>query len=246
MLQQQGGFFSYKFVAGELLSSKLCYSTCFAALQWAQSNLWRNIEPPDKFSEVLDQFYIQKTFRRLDKFIATFESAPETEVVINQISCQPVAFLLEAIKPELINGGLASSFHGDFHSDNILITQQGFQLIDWRENFGNSFNVGDRYYDLGKFLHTLELSVESMDNHEFQIFRLSNREIKLEHSCDFSQIDGLEAFWDFVSLHGYSEKRIRFVNALIYINMSPLYEGDLARYLYYFGRYQLQKTYRQN
>ena len=49
----------------------------------------------------------------------------------------------------------------------MIKTATGYCLVDWRQGFGTSVEVGDRYYDLAKFLHTLNLSVETMARGRF-------------------------------------------------------------------------------
>src|SRR5690606_10223629 len=67
------------------------------------------------------------------------------------------------------NGKPASAFHGDLHPSNILVTEDGFKLIDWREEFGDQSEWGDVYYDLGKILHGLIVSHDLVDNQQFGV-----------------------------------------------------------------------------
>ena len=54
--------------------------------------------------------------------------------------------------------GIPSKFHGDFILDNIIETEDGFCLIDWRQNFSGRLDVGDMYYDLAKLYAGCEIN----------------------------------------------------------------------------------------
>ena len=42
--------------------------------------------------------------------------------------------------------------------------------------------------------------------------------------------------------HGYSVAQIHLVNGLIFLNIGPLYSPELGQYLYFLGRYTLQRA----
>ena len=50
------------------------------------------------------------------------------------------------------------------------------------------------------------------------------------------------AFWTFCARHGYDRHRIQVLNALIFVNMAPLYDRPLADYLYLLGRHRLAEA----
>ena len=106
---------------------------------------------------------------------------------------------------------------------------------------GLPHNVGDRYYDLAKFLHTLELSVETMESGTYELRRDDSNHLVTKHAVNDPLMKAREAFWDHVQQHNYNVNRIRLLSALTFINMAPLYDEQMANYLYFFGRYHLNR-----
>ena len=238
-----GSFYSYRFHPGTLLSGSLNYSNCIKFLDWVEENLWnRDVDAAALSAETVRNFYLDKTIKRLELFFKRYgDGIPTKDITINGLRCSDVFECVRSVQDLLIDDALPSHYHGDLHSDNVLVCEDGYRLIDWRDSFGDSVDVGDRYYDLAKFYHTLEFSVAAMDNGEFE-FSIRGDSVSLEHRCDYTQLDACAAFSRFVEEKGYSAGRIEIINAIIYLNMSPLYDRDLACYLYYLGFYSLVKA----
>ena len=115
-------------------------------------------------------------------------------------------------------------------------------MIDWRQDFAGLEQVGDRYYDLAKFLHTLDLSVEAMDAGAFRSDWGSAAEVVISHDEHPGQATSREAFWRFAAGAGYDPARISLLNGVIFINMAPLYEAPMSDYLYLLGRLRLAEA----
>ena len=75
---------------------------------------------------------------------------------VNGIKVEPIKDLLDRIDWKFIHTtSVPAKFHGDFQPENIICTLDRFYLIDWRETFGDSLEIGDMYYDFtrsGKIL----------------------------------------------------------------------------------------------
>lgn len=244
VLQLQGNFYSYTFQDGKQLSRIINFVECYKFLCWVEQYLWRDVSiDEEKFFEVSYDFYYNKTLQRLNLFCHKYLLGGEEndELFINDLRCDKVANLLNQIDPTFFRIGIPSTYHGDLHLDNIIKTKTGYVLIDWRESFGSSIDIGDRYYDLAKFLHVLELNVDVMDRYRYSL-KVDAKNYCINHDCDYRSLEALEAFWRFVIDRGYSRNRIRILNALVYINMAPLYAREMGTYLYYLGRYSLQKA----
>jgi dTDP-glucose pyrophosphorylase len=243
VIDLNGGFYSYSYKEGQLLSSTINYKKCTHFLEWAQQNLWKDIDiNPNDFNSAVYEFYYQKTIQRLKNYCSKFSATIEDQAVfINDYYCEPVKDLLQAVFDKDCLQGIPSTYHGDLHSDNIIVIPEGYTLIDWRHAFGSLVECGDRYYDLAKFLHTLELSVETMDTKKYTLTNKADY-YYINHECSFVLNDARQAFKDFVTKFGYSELIIEIINSIIFINMAPLYAKDMADYLYFIGRYSLQKA----
>lgn len=242
-LALEGRFFSYRYVHGEMLSSRLSYARCRRFLDWAQEHFWRHLPvAPETFRQEMVRFYRDKTLSRLQRFCHLYlANGVERPERINELPCAPVAELVGRLTPGFYTQGLPSTFHGDLHADNIVCTGDSFTLIDWRDTFGQLTNAGDRYYDLAKFLHVLELSVATMNAGGYTMTEDAGG-LHLDHAMTFEQVEAQACFWEHVHRHGYDQERIRITDALIFINMSPLYDATMGRYLYFIGRYLLQQA----
>ncbi|MBF0146517.1 MAG: NTP transferase domain-containing protein [Magnetococcales bacterium] len=243
VLETRGCFFSMRFINNaRLFSTGLNHAATLRFLEWAQATLWRPVAPETvDLPQACKQFYADKTCARLADYAQRFPGDEGNDnLVINGRPCQPARVLVGRLLPAFYASGVASGYHGDLHGDNILIDEAGnYRLIDWRDAFGPLTHVGDLYYDLAKFLHTLELSVEVMEHGAYELTR-NRTEVRLEHRMTFSQWDAMAAFEAFMHHHGYDLRRVRIIDALIFLNMAPLYDDAMAAYLYHLGRYLLQ------
>lgn len=242
ILDQDGPALAYAFVPGDLFSHELNRSSCRRFLEWMDATVWRKpVEEGEPVAGVLRTFYLDKTLDRLADFynkVPQWTALYHQAITINGLTCQPTETLLRTAEPALLEGAIPSVFHGDLHGDNIIVTQNSYCLIDWRDSF-SGLSVGDRYYDLAKFLHTLDFSVEAMESDGFKS-EITGTEVRINHDSKFNDIEAREAFFDFLCDYAYDRDRAEILNAVIFLNMAPLYEPELGSYLYFLGRYKLQ------
>lgn len=244
VVELRGNIFTYRFQEGDLLSTRLNYSESTAFLEWAQQKLWRCLPiDPDAFENSCHEFYVVKTVKRLAQFIdkCKFEEVDAQPIEINGLRCFSAKELVDDAYARLRKGGIPSTYHGDLHAGNVIKTASDYRLIDWRQGFGASVEVGDRYYDLAKFLHTLDLSVETMVQGNFTAVIEGDR-VRIDHEIRLPQMQARDAFFAFVAKYGYRAEQIHLVNGLIFLNMAPLYAPELGQYLYFLGRYTLQSA----
>ena len=236
-----GCLFSYSFEEGQLLSKRLNYATSKKFMEWAEDNLWKQVKVDEGvFNDAVRTFYYDKTKKRLREFCEKYLSdANEKVEYINNINCKTAENLIGMLNAHFFEDNCPSTYHGDLHADNIICKKNGFVLIDWRESFGPIIEAGDRYYDMAKYLHVLELSVNVMESKKYNILQ-SETGIQINHEMSYNQLEAIQAFYDHVSGYSYNLERIRIIDALVFINMAPLYEKNMAMYLYYLGRYMLQ------
>jgi aminoglycoside phosphotransferase (APT) family kinase protein len=140
--------------------------------------------------------------------------------------------------------GFPSGFHGDFILDNILINDNNFTLIDWRQDFNGSIDAGDMRYDLAKLNHNLVLNHEILANNQYSIDFTNG--IRCDVLVKKSLLDCQELLKGFCEVNGISYKKIQLLTSLIWLNMSPLHEHPLDMFLYYFGKYNLFVNLRRN
>ena len=134
-------------------------------------------------------------------------------------------------------------FHGDLQFDNIIITPKGdFKLIDWRHEFDNQLEYGDKYYDLAKLRHNIIFNHKNITNKLFTI-KIENDNVIVDLKCNYLLLQQLDDFDKFVIENKYNLYKIKILTSIIWLNMAPLYDGDLRFFLFYFGKYNLNIQY---
>jgi len=235
-------FFTYKFQDGELMSGLNNPDLMISLLEWASVNLW-NIKPlkePENFTLILESFYLTKSLQRLEELINT-RSMRDEEININNLDVPSAKELILQSKDYLTTEREIGRFHGDFILDNILVTNENFKLIDWRQDFAGSMEFGDVYYDLAKLNHSLHINHSLvLDGHYFTTTG-SNKidcgilrkdvHVEMEHNLKI-----------FIEKKNLNWKKIEILTGLIWINMSPLHHHPFDKFLYYYGRYNLWKA----
>lgn len=243
----KGHFYSYRFQDGTLLSAVNNAQETEKFLEWVQSKLWKTVSVQKmQFAQVCRDFYRKKSLERLKSFSQKYLSeGEEKDIVINGLKCLTVEELIKKLPDSFDSQGLASQYHGDLHDDNIIKRNGGYTLIDWRDSFGGLMEAGDRYYDLAKYLHTLEFSVEAMAKKRFTFIKKGNK-VQAANDVPGRAKDAQQAFWKFCHKYNYDRNRIEIIDGLIFINMACFYEKDLALYLYTLGRFKLQQVLDEN
>ena len=85
--------------------------------------------------------------------------------IINGKQMLRLETILKSLDWESLFDGIPCLYHGDFHFENIISTDEGFSLLDWRQSFGKLY-YGDMYYDLAKLLHGFWINHKIInDNH---------------------------------------------------------------------------------
>ena len=111
--------------------------------------------------------------------------------------------------------------NGDFILDNIIKTGTTYKLLDWRQDFGGELFNGDKYYDIAKLRHNIIFNVENVSNNLFDI-KIKNDNVIVDIKCNYTLINQLNDFDDFVKKNNLDLKKIKVLTALIWLNMSPL------------------------
>jgi hypothetical protein len=180
------------------------------------------------------EFYFDKTRDRILKFL---NENGDGHTIINGIMVPTAMELLSSINMEWMCDGIPVQFHGDLILDNIIETDDGFCLIDWRQDFGGKLECGDLYYDLAKLNHNLTV------NHNIV------RDVKFEYSEDncFIHINSRlnecrDVLYKFIVDNGYDLKKVNVLTAIIWLNMSALHEYPFNKFLFNFGKYNLCQT----
>ena len=57
--------------------------------------------------------------------------------------------------------------------------------------------------------------------------------------CNYFLVRQLDDFDAFVTDHGLDLQKVKLLTAIIWLNMAPLHDYDLGRFLFYFGKVNL-------
>jgi dTDP-glucose pyrophosphorylase len=235
LLDSTENFYKYKFIKADLLADSTNIINFTNLLSWANKNLWIQKEDP-YYRENALSFYKDKTIKRIEKFLEKY-NLEDISDIINGIEVPPLKDIISQINFDTLIGNNPTGFHGDFILDNILINDDGFTLIDWRQDFNGSIDAGDMNYDLAKLNHNLILNHHVLANNHFKI------ECKEEIICDVyvkkSNLEYQEHLKNFCYSNEIDYGNINTLSSIIWINMAPLHEHPLDIFLYYFGKYNL-------
>ena len=235
LLGSTENFYKYQYVKGGLLSDVVDLQKFGSLLFWSKENLWTEKEDASYENNALS-FYRDKTVLRIEKFLEKYNLTDEYDL-INGSLVPPIKQLLEKVDFNSIMGKSPTGFHGDFILDNILLSEDTFTLIDWRQDFNGSIDAGDMNYDLAKLNHNLILNHEILDKNLYSIDFENG--IRCDVHVKKSLLDCKIILKDFCERQEIDYKSIEILSSIIWVNMSPLHEHPLDMFLYYFGKYNL-------
>lgn len=231
-------FYKYKKVEGQSFAKTINEEKIKSFLKWCSSDLWQPRSSSQVFLEACHDFYFKKTIERIDKLEKATGIEDKNER-INGLDCIPVKQILLDLEKYKLTKGIPCKFHGDCVPDNIIEKNGKFTVIDWRQEFGGS-EVGDVYYDLAKLNHGLTFDIASSNYYKVD-FSYRGVEADIFRSDKLARCR--EVLYDFLLEYDYDIKKVEILTSLIWVNMAPLHEGDLKTFLFYFGKFYLNKYY---
>lgn len=235
----------YEFIAGSVLSKEMSNANALRVLDYCQEHLWSKIGVKQTMNfdqkDCVDRFYKDKTYDRVRHFLSRFEVVDEA-MTINGVFCPPVFELLGDIRwDRFTEFCVFANFHGDFHPENIVLSDDAIKVLDWRQNFGLAgLQFGDVYYDLAKFLHGLIVSHEKIASGRFSVTQGSHGTVNIDVERPFVNVEAERAFRDWCEKNGYEFQFVELITALIYLNICSLHEYPYSKFLFFLGRYLLQ------
>jgi len=252
IINSSENFYKYQFVKGkDLFKVPNVHNHIEDLLNYMQENLWiptidLSIKEEEGFIRSCKEFYFDKTMTRLNQFWNNRRLQDKKEI-INNLAVSSIDWTFGLLNwDEYIAQGIPCDyFHGDTYFGNIIFTtDETFQLIDWRQNFAGNPFYGDIYYDLAKMYNSFLFPASSVNSGNFYTKRKEDGTIKtyIEISKDLQKCK--KKFESWVTKNNYDIQKVKVLTALVMLNMSPLHEKPLDEYLYYFGRYYLQKVLR--
>ena len=232
----KNNFFRYEYAKGDLFSKTVNPSSMKSFLIWCQENMWSKVNKND-ITEACNAFYFDKTKKRAAQFL---KGKQDKTVKINGQLIPPVENIVDKVDKNMMNAGISAIFHGDCILDNVIEDNGDFTLIDWRQDFAGSIDAGDVYYDLAKLNHNLIFNHDLVGQKKYTI-EYSEDEIKCDILVSKNLLDCKDVLHAFIQESGYDLDKVKILTAIIWINMSPLHEHPLDRFLFNFGKYNLHR-----
>jgi choline kinase len=235
-------FYSYEYHSGEIMADCTNSYLITSLLNWAKINLWSKIpaEPIKNFDLIANSFYISKSHKRLEDFVFS-RSIRDEPTMINDLLIPSAKELIINATSILMEEIEIGRFHGDFILDNILLSDNDFKLIDWRQDFGGHYEFGDVYYDLAKLNHSLHVNHRLVQNGNYFV---SSEESKVK--CGILRkdvhVEMEHKLQNFIASENLSWAKVRTLTALIWLNMAPLHHHPFDKFLYFYGRYNLWRA----
>ena len=243
ILASSDNFYAYEYTDGEILSKTITPKQIKSLLEWASESLWIPVLDDGSYTRRCEEFYRTKTLERVAKFCKSNGLEDKAEV-INGESVPPVTEMLQRIDFSAIAAWSPRMFHGDFILENILGTKDGFVLLDWRQDFGGSVRFGDFHYDLAKLNHNLTLDHSSVHRNLYSSVQARDG-VRCQIMVPSINMDCKAVLRNYCQDQGIDYGKIELLTAIVWLNMSPLHEHPLDKFLYHFGKYHLYRSLKE-
>jgi hypothetical protein len=233
----------YDFIHGQTLSKIVDDNTLIKLLYfWKEKLSSKKFEKDKTFIKNCEYIYYDKTYNRCRYF-----SGHEVDKIerINGVKVEKINDMLSKINWDSIyKNAIPSNFHGDLQPENIIYDGKDFTLIDWRESFGDSLEIGDSYYDLGKLYHALLVNGTDVNNKLYRT-EIKNDSAYVSNHSRSNLLFLLSELEKFCYINNYSWENVKLLGALQYLGISSLYNdfhnGDYSKFLFLYGKYLLSK-----
>lgn len=237
--------YAYKYVDGDVMSS--CVSLpIFKQLLNTSKAFWHknelSKEESEHFYNSCMAFYKNKTEERVKLFFERFEKKDQA-TIINHKWYPSARDMLRQVDWDYVANGLPGRFHGDFHFENILYNEEKgeFEFLDWRQNFGDSLEIGDIYYDLGKLLHGLIMCHELVAKEEYWI-KWDVQEISYDFNRKQMLVQCEKYYYKWLEKNGYDVAKVKLIGALIFLNIAALHHNPYSMVLMALGKEMLSES----
>lgn len=239
-------FYSYDMVKGDVIYDVLGSNVTDSLFSWLNINLWKDINFDEskrkEFIKSCHSFYFDKTISRLEQYYNKY-SIEDQDSTINDIKVPSIKKMLELIDWNNITNGTPSNFHGDLQFDNILLKENNdFLLLDWRQDFSDNVNFGDRYYDFAKLNGGMQVSYKLIKKDNFSYEVKQDGSVHITHNIPEELIGARIKFLEFLKLKKIDVLKVEILTSLIYLNMSPMHNEPFDHFIFNLGKLNLFKS----
>ena len=232
----------YKFQNGKNYYNSINKKNFIQLLNYLDKNLWKKKNVSIKQLKLnCTNFYKKKTYNRTALFLKTM-SKYDKVTMVNNLKIESVNKILNKIKWNELLKGTPSYIHGDLQFDNIIKTQKSFKLIDWRSDFDGQVSYGDINYDYAKMLGGIHINYKEIKKNNFLVKKKQINKsyfVKFPKCKDYKNINKIMN--QFLYKKKIDPKKIETLQALIYLNMSPLHKPPFSIGLFLYAKYLLTK-----
>jgi dTDP-glucose pyrophosphorylase len=238
--------YSYKYIPGRIIAAIYDEKILKELIPfWLKQIGSKRFEKSKEFLSDCISMYHDKTFKRCEFFM---NKEIDNIEFINGIRVKPINNMLNEINwDKIYETAIPSYFHGDITPENVLysINDQKFVLIDWRESFGKSLEIGDFYYDLGKLHHSLLINNTDIVQHKMYKVKTYKNEAFISNHTRSNLLYLLNELEDICVKEDISFEHIELLSILQYLGIASLYEnfqnGEYGKFLFLYGKYLLAK-----
>ena len=232
----------YEFQKGQNYYSAINKKNFSRLLNFLDKNLWiKKKISLNKLKLNCINFYKKKTLDRVSLFLKKMGKFDNVKTV-NNLKVESINKILKKIEWDELTNGTPSYIHGDLQFDNIIKTQKKFKLIDWRSDFDGQINYGDVNYDYAKMLGGIHINYREVKKNNFSVKKnkIGNKYfIKFPKCRDYKNINKI--IIKFLLKKNINPNKIKILQALIYLNMSPLHKAPFSIGLFLYAKYLLTK-----
>lgn len=242
LLKYDKNVYSYKRAEGTIASSLITPVMLNDILERFLDVEYEEIPDDDKV-QIYKDFYYDKTISRINKYCKEYEDI-DGECIVNGLSCIPATDIMKKVNWEEIakRGIFTNNYHGDFHLENILVKDNKYIMLDWRQNFGKSY-VGDIYYDIAKMWHSLIVNHDMVRQNLFSVDTVSNNNIRIDIHRTLIDTQCENYLINYINNSKYDIVQSEFLTAVIFLNIAACHIYPYSRFLFYLGKLMINEFY---
>ena len=243
LVSHSANTYTYKMAPGVIASRVITTNMLSDILE-----RYLDVEPvelsSDEKYEIFKDFYLDKTLQRINKY-CTDNADLDNLNCINGIACFPASYIVNKINWEHLsqNGVFTNNYHGDFHLENILVDNNKYIMLDFRQNFGKSM-VGDVYYDIAKMWHSFIVNHEMVKKDLFTVENVDTNNVNIDIHRTFVDTECEQAliYW-LENSEIYDRKQAELMTAIIFLNIAACHVYPYSKFLFNLGKLMINKFY---